>query len=156
METLELPKNQTLKQKQNNILKKRINYFDIAKGLGILLMIIGHMPIKNEYLKNFIFCFHMPLFFAISGATFAGSMLAKKDGQYLRYPTVVSLIKEKSKKLLILLSPEGRMIKSGSGFPEVSRQSATSCSSISVDDNLSLSIIEDIFRIARTSSSLPP
>ena len=46
METLELPKNQTLKQKQNNILKKRINYFDIAKGLGILLMIIGHMPIK--------------------------------------------------------------------------------------------------------------
>jgi len=28
-------------------------------------------------------------------------MLAKKDGQYLRYPTVVSLIKEKSKKLLI-------------------------------------------------------
>ena len=53
METLELPKNQTLKQKQNNILKKRINYFDIAKGLGILLMIIGHMPIKNEYLKNY-------------------------------------------------------------------------------------------------------
>lgn len=70
METLELPKNQTLKQKQNNILKKRINYFDIAKGLGILLMIIGHMPIKNEYLKNFIFCFHMPLFFIISGYFF--------------------------------------------------------------------------------------
>lgn len=31
METLELPKNQTLKQKQNNILKKRINYFDCQR-----------------------------------------------------------------------------------------------------------------------------
>ena len=55
----------------------------------------------------------MPLFFAISGATFAGSMLAKKDGQYLRYPTVVSLIKEKSKKLLIpYIKPLDSLIKS--------------------------------------------
>lgn len=50
--------------------KKRIGYIDIAKGIGIILMIIGHMPIKNEYIKNFIFCFHMPLFFLISGYLF--------------------------------------------------------------------------------------
>lgn len=51
--------------------KKRVEYIDIAKGIGILLMIIGHMPIKKyPFLKNFIYCFHMPLFFIISGYFF--------------------------------------------------------------------------------------
>jgi len=50
--------------------KKRIGYIDIAKGIGIILMIIGHMPLKNEYISNFIYCFHMPLFFIISGYLF--------------------------------------------------------------------------------------
>lgn len=50
--------------------KKRIDYIDMAKGIGIILMIIGHMPVKNEYIKNLIYCFHMPLFFIISGYLF--------------------------------------------------------------------------------------
>lgn len=47
--------------------KLRLKYFDIAKGIGILLMIIGHCSIKNQYILNFIFSFHMPLFFFMSG-----------------------------------------------------------------------------------------
>ena len=66
-------KNNTIVEIERNKIKtekKRIDYFDIAKGIGIILMIIGHMPIKNEYIKNFIYSFHMPLFFIISGYFF--------------------------------------------------------------------------------------
>ena len=49
---------------------KRVKYFDIAKAIGIILMIIGHCGIKNRYINNFIFSFHMPLFFFISGYFF--------------------------------------------------------------------------------------
>ena len=53
-----------------NKTKKRLDYIDIAKGIGIILMIIGHAPLKNKYITNFIFSFHMPLFFLISGYFF--------------------------------------------------------------------------------------
>lgn len=43
----------------------RLDYIDMAKGLAIICMIIGHMAIKN--ISIFIYSFHMPLFFLISG-----------------------------------------------------------------------------------------
>lgn len=39
---------------------------DIMKGIAILLMVIGHL-FKNEALHTFIWSFHVPLFFAVSG-----------------------------------------------------------------------------------------
>lgn len=48
----------------------RIATFDILKGIGILLMIIGHSTGKIPYLRDFIFSFHMPLFFLVSGYFF--------------------------------------------------------------------------------------
>lgn len=50
--------------------KPRIDTFDILKGIGILLMIIGHSTGKMVWLRDFIFSFHMPLFFMISGYFF--------------------------------------------------------------------------------------
>jgi len=47
--------------------KKRILYFDIAKGIAILAVIIGHLGGLPDILGRFIFSFHMPLFFLISG-----------------------------------------------------------------------------------------
>ena len=44
--------------------KERDKSIDSLKGLGIILMIIGHV---NTPLRDFIFSFHMPLFFFISG-----------------------------------------------------------------------------------------
>lgn len=41
--------------------------FDIMKGFGILLVILGHWGGINKYLYNFIFSFHMPLFFILAG-----------------------------------------------------------------------------------------
>lgn len=44
---------------------KRIDYLDIAKGLGIILVVIGHLD--STCVHTIIYYFHMPLFFFISG-----------------------------------------------------------------------------------------
>lgn len=42
---------------------------NIAKGIGILLMVAGHSGMPN-FLHHFVYAFHMPLFFIISGYCF--------------------------------------------------------------------------------------
>ncbi len=49
-------------------IKKRIDWLDIAKGIAIICTIIGHSVEKNK-IGVFIFSFHMPLFFILSGYT---------------------------------------------------------------------------------------
>lgn len=44
----------------------RIKYMDMAKGITIMAMILGHVQIP-EYLRIIIFSFHMPLFMIING-----------------------------------------------------------------------------------------
>ena len=46
---------------------KRLTYFDMAKGLGIILVVLGHIEYISEPLRAWISSFHMPLFFIISG-----------------------------------------------------------------------------------------
>ena len=48
-------------------IKIRIDYFDIAKGISILAVILGHCKGLPLEIINFVFTFHMPLFFIISG-----------------------------------------------------------------------------------------
>lgn len=45
--------------------KKRIDEFDIAKGIAIIAMIIGHLGMKH--INMIVYAFHMPLFFILSG-----------------------------------------------------------------------------------------
>lgn len=45
---------------------KRNESLDILKGIGIVLMILGHCALPFD-LRKLIFIFHMPLFFIISG-----------------------------------------------------------------------------------------
>lgn len=52
--------------------KNRVDFIDVAKGIAILLVIIGHcLPLYPtepvHYLNSWIFTFHMPLFFILSG-----------------------------------------------------------------------------------------
>lgn len=47
--------------------RKRIYYFDLAKGIGILLVVMGHLEYISMELRYFIASFHMPMFFVISG-----------------------------------------------------------------------------------------
>lgn len=68
--------------------------FDYAKGIGILLVVYGHvahgllsarLPMDREWyelIESVIYSFHMPLFFFLSGALFPGS-LARRGGRKL-------------------------------------------------------------------------
>lgn len=65
----------------------RLTYIDIAKGITILLMVLGHSSIPQP-LSNWIWSFHMPLFFFVSGMTThwgrdAASFVIQKTGRLL-------------------------------------------------------------------------
>jgi fucose 4-O-acetylase-like acetyltransferase len=48
--------------------KSRKLSIDALRGIGIIFMVLGHCTIGNSpLLTNFIFSFHMPLFFLVSG-----------------------------------------------------------------------------------------
>jgi polysaccharide biosynthesis protein PslL len=50
-------------------MSKRINYIDVARGIGILLVVMGHNDFAaiSPFLHKLIYSFHMPLFFFLSG-----------------------------------------------------------------------------------------
>ncbi len=56
--------------------RNRIEWIDMAKGYGILLVILGHFDIGT--LNVPICSFHMPLFFFLSGLTFSLKSSAKE------------------------------------------------------------------------------
>ncbi len=43
--------------------KQRIAYLDVARGIGILLVILGHIAPTGTPLRMAIYSFHIPLFF---------------------------------------------------------------------------------------------
>ncbi len=45
----------------------RIDYIDYAKAIGIILVVIGHINEYNSPCKAWLYAFHMPLFFILSG-----------------------------------------------------------------------------------------
>lgn len=50
--------------------EKRLDYIDYCKGIGIIFVILGHTYYGPQIVYNIIYCFHMPLFFILSGFTF--------------------------------------------------------------------------------------
>ncbi|GAB4398093.1 MAG: acyltransferase family protein [Anaerolineales bacterium] len=53
-------------------MNKRIGFIDIAKGIGILLVVLAHNDLQAyaPFLHKVIYSFHMPLFFFLSGMFF--------------------------------------------------------------------------------------
>lgn len=53
-------------------MSKRIEYIDIARGIGILLVVMGHndFGLVSPFFYKIIYSFHMPLFFFLSGMFF--------------------------------------------------------------------------------------
>lgn len=54
--------------------KKRIAYVDIAKILGMFFIVYGH-TLRGGEVTTWIYTFHVPLFFFLSGVTFHGEVL---------------------------------------------------------------------------------
>lgn len=72
---------------------QRIESFDILKGIGIVLMIIGHLLMgQGTRLFDFIYSFHMPLFFIVAGYFYKQEhlpILFKKNRDQLVFPYLV-------------------------------------------------------------------
>ena len=77
-----------------------MNYIDVCKALGIILVVLGHTYTIPDELYIIIYSFHMPLFFIIAGFVYnrANNKLAfhlylmKKMKQYLFPYFVFSII----------------------------------------------------------------
>lgn len=66
----------------------RIPYIDTVKGVAILLMIFGHMRFHN--LNWFVYSFHMPLFFILSGFFFNPQKPIVKRIMKLIFPYIIT------------------------------------------------------------------
>ena len=71
-------------------IQERKKYIDILKGIGIFYVILGHVT-HTSFLFRYIYSFHMPLFFFISGMLFVPSKHVSTSGY----------IKKKANSLLI-------------------------------------------------------
>ncbi|MBR6159984.1 MAG: acyltransferase family protein [Lachnospiraceae bacterium] len=58
---------------------KRLDYLDMAKGFGIILVVLGHMEDIATGTRVWISSFHMPLFFMISGILMAVKNEQERD-----------------------------------------------------------------------------
>lgn len=50
--------------------EKRLDYIDMVKGVGIILVVVGHSTYVSDPVLTWLASFHMPLFFLISGMLF--------------------------------------------------------------------------------------
>ena len=61
-----------MKKNQKNTPKKRIAYIDVLRAIAIILVLIGHITYQGfntTELHRWIYSFHIPLFFFITGMT---------------------------------------------------------------------------------------
>lgn len=78
-------------------MKKRVDWVDLAKGIVIVLMVVGHTSIP-EPISKWIWSFHMPFFFLVSGVFFneqkygAWTMFAESRIRQLVIPYVLMTI----------------------------------------------------------------
>lgn len=55
----------------NNNPKERIFAFDAAKAIGIFFIVIGHVFHDQGIYAQYVYSFHVPLFFFLTGVTFS-------------------------------------------------------------------------------------
>ena len=70
---------------------KRYEWIDLAKGIGLILVIYGHISFRPEWLNVWLCSFHMPLFFFLAGLTF----------KVEKYQSFATLIRTKFHQLII-------------------------------------------------------
>ncbi len=75
---------------KNNLIKTRFDDIDILRGLGIIIMVMGHVGFSGIF-DVWIHTYHMPLFFVISGFFF------RKREEF----STKELVLKKAKSLLI-------------------------------------------------------
>ena len=72
-------------------MKERIGWIDITKGIAIILVVVGHTLIGLK-LNDYIFAFHMPVFFICSGILFRQKDIKANNAKKLLIPFYVSSV----------------------------------------------------------------
>ena len=72
-------------------MRNHIKWLDVAKGIGIISVFLGHTIFSDEMWRIWIYSFHMPLFFFLSGITYNET----------KYDKIKNLLVAKSKSILI-------------------------------------------------------
>jgi len=73
--------------------KERIDYYDMARGMGIIFVVIGHIGTFYMPFRSVIITFHMALFFMISG------MLIMESGEEKR--NLWETVKKKFSRIMV-------------------------------------------------------
>lgn len=63
----------------------RYDFLDNAKAIAIVLVVLGHGPALPEQAKAFIYGFHIPLFYFLSGSLLNDKRLGARVSEFLRY-----------------------------------------------------------------------
>lgn len=83
----------------DNKKKEYFNEMNVMRGMAVICVVIGHSfnptntPTVLGYLHSFVYCFHMPAFFFISGFLTKNTSMNNKDK--------IKKIKKKAQRLLI-------------------------------------------------------
>lgn len=79
--------------------QNRLDWVDVAKGIGIIFVVLGHLTYAPQgdwvHIKNAIYLFHMPLFFILSGYTFSqkpNQGFAKRRASTILVPYVAFML----------------------------------------------------------------
>ena len=75
---------------QNSMTTTRIAFADWAKAVGIFLVVLAHTALWHP-LQNWIYVFHMPLFFFMSGYLFS----------FKRHPTLGGFARSRFRRLMV-------------------------------------------------------
>lgn len=84
--------------------KRRKSWLDIAKGITIVLMVLGHTSIP-VVVSNFIYNFHMPLFFIASG--YVGHYEKYTLGEYIKHKFYTIMLPFLSYSVFVILLQYG-------------------------------------------------
>ena len=94
-------------------IQERKKYIDILKGIGIFYVILGHVT-HTSFLFRYIYSFHMPLFFFISGMLFVPFKMAREKYFDIVKKSLSFAFKEESEQsadsLYLFLSRESSVL----------------------------------------------
>jgi len=103
-------------------MNKRIGWVDIARALGIFAIVLGH-TVEDGATMRYLYSFHIPLFFFLSGAAFRvrdasfGAFVKKRAFSLLLPYGIFALVSQLVYEAMNIIAPaamdSGRQFSSG-------------------------------------------
>lgn len=90
---------------------RRCYYLDLAKVLATFLVILGHLYSEDSPVRLYLYAFHMPLFFLVSGVFHkdTGKVNWKGYSQALLWPALICIVLQALVRLIIFRDSLGNV-----------------------------------------------